>query len=275
MRAGARFILFLNRFFKSRGVHPLDLEARGLGSYPQWEYDLAVKTLKYFPQEFVSTDAVKGKNILDDCCGSGGKTLLLSQMGAAKVTGIDIGESFIDEAKNFAKSKGVSNIEFLAGDAHNLPFADKSFDMVFSFDAFEHVSNPEKMLSEVKRVLKPGGRFVMSFTTWGNRQGHHMTDAINVPWAHMLVSEKNLMQAYRSLVNPERYVFRAGSIDSEKLAYCNKITLAKARRFVNKSGMKVLLFKPVPYPGILAIMAKIGLAEWFSRVVITVMEECS
>ncbi len=272
MRFGARFILFLTKVFKTKGTHPLDLEAKGIGSYPQWEYDLAAKTMKYFPKEFVSSEAVMGKTILDDCCGAGGKAIYLSDLGAAKVVGIDIGEQFVAKAREFAKSKGNEKVEFITGDAHKLPFEDKSFDTVFSFDAFEHVSQPEKMLSEAKRVLKPGGRLVMSFTTWGKAKGHHLTDAINVPWAHLLVSEESLMEAYRAKAKPEMYLFRAGSMDSKRLAYCNKMNLRWARRLIRDCGMKVLLFKPVPYPGILAIMAKIGLAEYFSRVITVVLE---
>lgn len=272
MRLGAKLILALTKVFPVKGVHPLDLEDKGLGSYPQWEYDLAVKTMKYFPKEYVSKEFLSDKTVLDDCCGSGGKALLLSELGAAKVVGIDIGAKFIDEANAFASSKGNNKVEFKVGDAHNLPFEDKSFDLVYSFDAFEHVSMPDKMLSEAKRVLKPGGKLIMSFTTWGKAKGHHLTDAINVPWAHLLVSEESLMEAYKAKAKPERYVFRAGSTDSKKLAYCNKMNLKWARKLVKNSGMKVLLFKPISYPGLLGIMTKIGLAEYFSRVVTAVLE---
>lgn len=272
MRLGAKFILALTKIFPVKGTHPLDLEEMGKGSYPQWEYDLAKKTLKYFPQEYVTSQFLEGKTILDDCCGSGGKALLLSELGAIKVTGIDIGSTFIEEANRFAKSKNNQKVDFKVGDAHNLPFPDKSFDIVFSFDAFEHVSMPEKMLSEARRVLKPNGKLIMSFTTWGKAKGHHLTDAINVPWAHLLVSEQSIMEAYKAKAKPERYVFRAGSIDSKNLAYCNKMNLKRARKLVKDSGMKVLLFKPVPYPGLLGIMTKIGLAEYFSRVVTAILE---
>lgn len=272
MRLGAKFILALTKIFPIKGTHPLDLEELGKGSYPQWEYDLAKKTLRYFPSEYVSQEFLKEKTILDDCCGSGGKALLLSELGAAKVIGIDIGSKFIEEAKNFAKTKGNDKVEFQVGDAHKLPFDDKTFDIVFSFDAFEHVSMPDKMLSEAKRVLKHGGKLIMSFTTWGKAKGHHLTDAINVPWAHLLVSEESLMEAYKSKAKPERYIFRAGTQESKKLAYCNKMNLRWARKLVKNSGLKVLLFKPVSYPGLLGIMTKIGLAEYFSRVVTAVLE---
>jgi ubiquinone/menaquinone biosynthesis C-methylase UbiE len=272
MRLGAKFILAMTKIFPIKGTHPLDLEEMGKGSYPQWEYDLAKKTLKYFPDQYTSQEFLSGKIILDDCCGSGGKAILLSELGVGKVIGIDIGSKFIDEATKFAESKGNKKVEFLVGDAHKLPFQDNTFDTVYSFDAFEHVSMPDKMLSEAKRVLKPGGKLIMSFTTWGKAKGHHLTDAINVPWAHLLVSEESLMQAYKAKAKPERYIFRAGTLDSKKLAYCNKMNLRWARKLVKNSGMKVLLFKPVSYPGLLGIMTKIGLAEYFSRVVTAVLE---
>ncbi len=270
---GAKTVLFLNSFFKPKTVHPLDLEEKGLGSYALWEHDLAQKTLAYFPAEFGVEKSISGKEILDLCCGAGGKAVFLSELGAKKVVGVDLGADFIAQAKSFAAVKGATNCEFIVDDAQSLPFPDRSFDMVFSFDAFEHVADPKKMLSEARRVMRKGGRLIMSFTTWHRHDGHHLADAIRVPWVHLFVSERVLLEVYEGLVSPERYALRAGTLDSTKLAYVNKMNDGWARKLVYSCGMKVLKFGRVTYPGVLKILAKIGFAKFLTRVYISILEE--
>ncbi|MCE5176898.1 MAG: class I SAM-dependent methyltransferase [Caldisericales bacterium] len=268
-----KLLLGINKLFPKGQKHPLDLERESKGSYAAWEYDLAKKTIGYFPTGFEVERLVKGKDILDDCCGAGGKAVYLFDLGAKSVTGVDIGQEFVAMANDFAAIRGARNCKFVAGDAMSLSFPNKSFDLVFAFDAFEHVKDPALMLKEARRVLRPGGKVVMSFTTWGRPGGHHLTDAIRFPFAHLFFSEKTLLDAYRTLVDDERYIFRAGSLDSKKIEYVNHMSFKKAKKIISASGLRVLLYKGVPYPGIFKFLAKMGFGEYFYRVVTTILEE--
>lgn len=266
-------LLRINRLFTRKpSTHPLDLEEKGEGSYPQWEYKIAQKTFRYFPKNYDFKRIIEGKTVLDNCCGAGGKAVYLSQLGAKKVIGVDIGEEFIVQARDFAKKTNTDNCEFLVGDAHSLPFPDDTFDLVFSFDAFEHVSNPKRMLDEAFRVLKPGGKMFMSFTTWYKNGGHHLTDAIKIPWVHVFVSEQTLMKAYKKLVTEKRYIFRAGSSDSFKISYINKMTVAWSKKLIKESKFVVENLTYIPYPHVLKLLHKIGFKELFTRVAITILE---
>jgi ubiquinone/menaquinone biosynthesis C-methylase UbiE len=71
-----------------------------------------------------------------------------------KVTGIDIDEAAIRHATETYRKE---NLEFLAADALNLPFADESFDVVICSQVYEHVPDPDKMFEEIFRVLRRGG----------------------------------------------------------------------------------------------------------------------
>jgi 2-polyprenyl-6-hydroxyphenyl methylase / 3-demethylubiquinone-9 3-methyltransferase len=74
-------------------------------------------------------------------------------------TGIDPSENSILNAAIHAKENNLS-INYTIGKGENLPFDDKSFDVVFCCDVLEHVHDLPKVVSEISRVLKPGGIFI-------------------------------------------------------------------------------------------------------------------
>lgn len=129
---------------------------------PDW-YARSIK--ENFLQRFWHTTRFKevGKmipvtqgKILDVGCADGTFTrVILERSKAIKVTAIDVLATSISYAKKrFARSKKLS---FRVADAHELPFKDKEFDGVFCLEALEHVENPKKAISEMYRVLRPGG----------------------------------------------------------------------------------------------------------------------
>ncbi|MFH2062168.1 MAG: class I SAM-dependent methyltransferase, partial [Candidatus Beckwithbacteria bacterium] len=89
----------------------------------------------------------KNLKILDIGCGDGVLLYLISQKTKAQLFGID---SDRDSLK-IAKSK--VNAKFFQASAYKLPFKTQSFDIVIASEIIEHLKNPEKMLSEIKRVL--------------------------------------------------------------------------------------------------------------------------
>lgn len=103
-----------------------------------------------------------GIRILDVGCGTGYFTRILTQGGeAVSAVGLDQEEAFIRYARDAAAHLPV---EFVLGDALKLPFEDDSFDLVVSHTFFTSISDPEKAMAEMKRVLKPGG-MIASITT--------------------------------------------------------------------------------------------------------------
>jgi ubiquinone/menaquinone biosynthesis C-methylase UbiE len=91
--------------------------------------------------------------VLDLGCGAGHGSNMLSKKYKS-VVGVDISEDAITYAK---ENWNAENIEFKVGSALEIPFPDNSFDVVASFEVFEHLSDWKKFLSEIKRVLKPEG----------------------------------------------------------------------------------------------------------------------
>ena len=100
----------------------------------------------------------RGASVLDAGCGVGYGTAHLARV-AERVVGVDVS----DDAVSYAVAHYAGpNVEFLAADVLELPFADDSFGVVCSFEIVEHVSDAERFVAELARVLKPGGRLVLS-----------------------------------------------------------------------------------------------------------------
>lgn len=104
-------------------------------------------------KKFGETTKVK---ILDVGCGGGFLSNALAESGF-EVLGLDASAESLKVAKAHDHTK---SIEYILGDAYSLPFADKSLDVVTAMDFLEHVEDPEKVVKEISRVLKPNGLFI-------------------------------------------------------------------------------------------------------------------
>src|SRR2546421_1595144 len=102
-------------------------------------------------------------NILDIGCGTGANLEMLSEFGQAE--GVDIS----GEALTFCRERGLENVK--QGEAEALPFEDGSFELVTGLDVIEHLDDDLAGLTEMRRVLRPGGHalvFVPAFMfLWG------------------------------------------------------------------------------------------------------------
>ena len=102
---------------------------------------------------------LQGKEVLDVGCGTGIITLLALQKGAAKVVCGDISNYMLEVGRTNAirQGYGADRIDFQELDAESLPFEDSSFDFVMTGMTLGLLPNPEKAVSEMVRVLRPGG----------------------------------------------------------------------------------------------------------------------
>lgn len=108
------------------------------------------------------------ENILDVGCGIGGSSLYLAAKFDARATGITLSPVQANRAKERAKALNLSHrSEFLVANAQAMPFADQSFDLVWSLESGEHMPDKTQFMQECYRVLKPGGTLIM--VTWCHR----------------------------------------------------------------------------------------------------------
>jgi SAM-dependent methyltransferase len=98
---------------------------------------------------------------LDVATGTGNTALALAPL-VLRVIGLDVASAMLDQARARAQAEKIENAEFVSGSAEEIPFPDAEFSLVVSRHAPHHFHHLDKFLGEVRRVLKPSGRFVVA-----------------------------------------------------------------------------------------------------------------
>ena len=102
-----------------------------------------------------SKATIAGKNVLEVGSGrGGGANYIASNLSPAQYTGLDLAQSAVDLANKIHRQP---NLKFIQGSAENIPLPDNSIDVVLNVESCHSYGSVDKFLSEVKRVLKPGG----------------------------------------------------------------------------------------------------------------------
>ena len=125
-------------------------------------------------------NVTQAAEILDCGCGIGGSALELATRFNAKVTGITLSPVQANRATERAEAAGLAAdsapcAQFQVANALQTPFADESFDFIWSMESGEHMPNKAGFLQECHRILKPGGKLLM--VTWC----HRPTDSLAGP----------------------------------------------------------------------------------------------
>jgi ubiquinone/menaquinone biosynthesis C-methylase UbiE len=115
------------------------------------------------PEKVIQRSGIqKGMQVLEIGCGSGAFTTFVAQAVGPKgnVYALDIQTEMLQQLENKLSSpenKDINNIKLIESSAYDLPFDDKSLDLVFMVTVIGEIPDHDKALKEIKRVLKPGG----------------------------------------------------------------------------------------------------------------------
>ena len=101
--------------------------------------------------------------LLDIGCGTGYLIDMLAKVHEAEYTGVDLSPEMIKQANN----KKIKNAKFVEGRSDEIPFDDNTFDIITCSQSFHHYPDTDKAMQEAKRVLKPGGLYILSDTGVG------------------------------------------------------------------------------------------------------------
>lgn len=135
--------------------------------------------------------------LLDVGCGNGNILKILEEKSSIELFGLDLSANMIKEAK---KRLGDS-VELKIGDSEAMPWKENSFDMIICNASFHHYTEPEKVVSEMKRVLKDGGQVILgdptmpgSFMRWLTNKALKWSDGGD----YHLYGKKDITQLFES-----------------------------------------------------------------------------
>lgn len=191
----------------------------------EYRYD----KLNYLPR-LVDFDSYRGKTLLEIGCGAGVDLVRFARAGTV-VTGVDLSRTAIDLARqNIAQNGLDASLQIMNGEA--LQFADDSFDVVYAHGVLQYTADTGKMVSEIHRVLRPGGEAIMMVynrISWLNL----MRKVTKVPLEHedAPVLKKFSIAEFKQLLKP----FKRYTIIPERFPVRTKL----------HSGLKARLFNDV------------------------------
>ena len=132
--------------------------------------DASVESFAGVANPFSLGTLERGERVLDVGCGAGTDSLVAAQMvgPAGRVTGIDMTREMLAKARASARALGAANVDFVEGEAEELPFEDASFDVAISNGVIDLIPDKDAVFSEIHRVLAPGGRVQIADVTIQN-----------------------------------------------------------------------------------------------------------
>jgi ubiquinone/menaquinone biosynthesis C-methylase UbiE len=196
------------------------------------------ETIGFFSGDGIS---LEGAVVLDLGCGDGVFALGLSRRtGIRRVIAVDVVD--IDEAflKELAASNGVDVVtgpfpEFVTSRADSIPLPDASVDFVVTWSVFEHVDQPDVLLREVRRVLKPQGLlFVQIWPLYFSEHGSHLWPFFDTTFAQLRLEPDQIRATLETKLEPSL----ANAMFDLYLS-CNRITVDELQAALLAAGFQI------------------------------------
>ena len=152
-----------------KALGPAQLEWTGERFVPEVTGDVA---LEHVHRYLMAREMARDRVVLDIASGEGYGSALLAEV-ARKVVGVDLSPEAVEHA---ARQYTRYNLHFALGSCSEIPLPDSSIDLAVSFETIEHHNEHESMMQELKRVLRPRGKLIISSPDkyeYADRAGHH------------------------------------------------------------------------------------------------------
>ena len=242
------------REYWNRHIHDLEITRHPVGSrgffddLDQYHFEKLHHLLR-----LVAFDGYRGRSVLEVGCGAG-VDLARFAKGGARVTGVDLSASAIALARANFEQQGLEG-RFDVADGERLPFPDNAFDLVFAHGVVQYTANPQQLVEQCHRVLKPGGEAVFQVynrISWLNA----LSKLMKVPLEHddapvilkfSIAEFRRLVAMFREVtIVPERFPVVSRLHGGWKGAVYNTLFVgtfnALPRALVGRFGWHLLAF---------------------------------
>jgi SAM-dependent methyltransferase len=242
------------REYWDRHIHDLEITRHPVGSrgffddLDQYHFEKLHHLLR-----LVDFDGYRGRSVLEVGCGAG-VDLARFARGGADVTGVDLAASAIELARANFSQQGLQG-RFDVADGEHLPFPDNSFDLVYAHGVVQYTADPEQLVKECRRVLKPDGQAVFQVynrISWLNALSKLMKVGLEHDDAPVLLKFstgefRRLLAGFRDVtIVPERFPVTSRLHGGWKGALYNGLFVGTfnilPRVFVRRFGWHLLAF---------------------------------
>jgi ubiquinone/menaquinone biosynthesis C-methylase UbiE len=242
------------RAYWDEHIHDLDVSTQPPGSrgffddLDQYHFEKLHHLVR-----LVDFDGYRGRSVLDVGCGAG-VDLARFAKGGADVTGVDVAPSAIGLAQANFQQQGLHG-RFEVANGEQLPFADGSFDLVYAHGVVQYTAQPQRLVDECRRVLKPGGEGIFQVynrVSWLNALSKLMKVGLEHEDAPVLLrfsigEFRRLLRGFREVrVVPERFPVKSRLHGGWKGAVYNGVFVgtfnALPRPLVRRFGWHLLAF---------------------------------
>jgi ubiquinone/menaquinone biosynthesis C-methylase UbiE len=201
------------RSYWERHIHDLEITRHPVGSrgffadLDQYHFEKLHHLLR-----LIDFNAYRGKRVLEVGCGAA-IDLARFAKGGAVATGVDVTNSAIDLARANFEQQGLQG-EFQVANGETMPFADNTFDLVYAHGVVQYTADPQRLVDECRRVLKPGGEAIFQVynrVSWLNALSKLMKVGLEHDDAPVLLKYsipefRRLVSAFASVrIVPERF----------------------------------------------------------------------
>jgi SAM-dependent methyltransferase len=209
---------------------------------------------------FLAADGIelRGKQVADVGCGDGINDLgIAHQAVPATLIGFDVAPVDVEALRVRATAQGVPGelppcLRFQTSEPRRLPARDASFDVAFTWSAFEHFGDPTAVACEMRRVLRPGGvAFVQVWPFFHSQHGSHLWAWFPEGFAHLLKTTQDLGDDVRGRSDPRAAAHMLGEYDR-----LNRMTVDELQLALQTAGFIItrvqLVSEPIRIPPALA-----------------------
>lgn len=230
------------------------LPGRGRTPDSQWFWD----HFDTAPAEIVGFCELAGvhladREIADIGCGDGIMASgLARRVKARRLVGFDIVPTDVGKLLERMESEGVGDalppgVEFQESTPSKTPAADDSFDFVYSWSAFEHIADPISVLTEIRRILRPAGRFFLQlWPFYLSAKGSHLWDWFPEDFHHLRTTDQEILAELR---RSGRHAGDWTEYMAREFEHLNRVTLSQLQRSILAAGFDIdrleLLTAPV------------------------------
>lgn len=224
--------------------------------YADWRSVALSQSWQHFDDRLIT-----GRDVVDFGSGLGNLVFHLIDKKPRSIIGVELHPPSVEHSQNVLKSTTVPQdmqVEFRIGATDHIPIDDKSVDTLLAFDVIEHIMEPDRILTEWARIVRPSGKVLIDWCPYRTPWAPHMESLVPIPWAHIIFGEEALFRTCERIYDDPQYIHRTWDKDEngqllpnkwkdwssfKEQGYINQMNVRPFQTLVERHGFSVTRFE--------------------------------